>query len=88
MRQTIDAVVRASHSAPLSVIIVGVGTANFSAMDQLDADDHALRSSRGQDAARDIVQFVRSFVPVGGVCVCVCMFMFLTRTDLYFWRRR
>ena len=43
---------------PISVIIVGVGTANFGKMDELDSDDKALRSSSGAVALRDIVQFV------------------------------
>ena len=43
---------------PLSIIIIGVGNANFDAMDVLDGDGKVLRNSRGQPAARDIVQFV------------------------------
>ena len=42
---------------PLSIIIVGVGQADFSAMDELDADTVPL-SYNGIYAARDIVQFV------------------------------
>merc|ERR1712154_38106 len=57
MKQTIDAVVGATE-LPLSIIIVGVGDADFSAMDKLDADDEPLRSSQGQVMKRDIVQFV------------------------------
>ena len=38
MRETKLALIRAS-SLPMSVIIVGVGGANFSAMRELDADD-------------------------------------------------
>jgi len=38
MRATIDAVVRGS-CLPISIIIVGVGAADFDAMDILDADD-------------------------------------------------
>merc|ERR1712013_16402 len=43
---------------PLSIIIVGVGEADFSKMDELDGDDGALRNSKGVKAERDIVQFV------------------------------
>ncbi|XP_061167969.1 copine-8-like isoform X2 [Saccostrea echinata] len=56
MRNTIDAIVTASH-LPLSIIIVGVGNADFSAMNVLDADDQRL-CSNGKYAVRDIVQFV------------------------------
>lgn len=42
----------------MSIIIVGVGAADFSAMEFLDSDDKLLRSPRGDVAARDIVQFV------------------------------
>ncbi|XP_040494177.1 copine-1 isoform X2 [Ursus maritimus] len=54
---TCEAVVRASH-LPMSVIIVGVGGADFEAMEQLDADGGPLRARSGEAAARDIVQFV------------------------------
>jgi hypothetical protein len=43
---------------PLSVIIIGIGTADFSAMNVLDADENPLISNGGVRAARDIVQFV------------------------------
>ena len=43
---------------PCSVIIVGVGNADFSAMEELDGDEGKLRNSRGVECARDIVQFV------------------------------
>ncbi|KAJ9595947.1 hypothetical protein L9F63_012840 [Diploptera punctata] len=56
MPQTIQAIVSAS-ALPLSIIIVGIGNADFSAMEMLDADTVAL-SSGGVRAARDIVQFV------------------------------
>ncbi|KAM9713104.1 copine-3-like isoform 2-T2 [Menidia menidia] len=57
MDQTRAAVVEASHF-PMSIIIVGVGQADFSAMEFLDSDDKLLRSASGNVAARDIVQFV------------------------------
>ncbi|KAK7884784.1 hypothetical protein WMY93_027907 [Mugilogobius chulae] len=56
MVQTKEAVVNAS-SLPLSIIIVGVGPAEFDAMEELDGDDVRV-SSRGRLAERDIVQFV------------------------------
>lgn len=43
---------------PVSIIIVGVGNADFEAMEELDGDDGLLRNSRGVACARDIVQFV------------------------------
>eukprot|EP01083_Nonionella_stella_P052000 138161_1 len=57
MGKTIDAVVGATE-LPLSIVIVGVGNADFSAMDKLDADDEPLRASNGNMMKRDIVQFV------------------------------
>lgn len=45
MKDTIDQVVRGS-SLPLSIIIVGVGDADFSSMDVLDADDEPLFSKK------------------------------------------
>lgn len=42
---------------PISIIIVGVGNADFSAMDELDSDDARLTVD-GRTAERDIVQFV------------------------------
>uniref|UniRef100_A0AAV2LWI6 C2 domain-containing protein n=1 Tax=Knipowitschia caucasica TaxID=637954 RepID=A0AAV2LWI6_KNICA len=56
MVQTKEAVVNGS-SLPLSIIIVGVGPAEFDAMEELDGDDVRV-SSRGRLAERDIVQFV------------------------------
>lgn len=55
--QTVDAIVQASY-LPLSIIIIGVGNADFSQMNILDGDGTVLRSSKGLVAARDIVQFV------------------------------
>lgn len=57
MADTRDAIVQASH-LPMSVIIVGVGNADFSDMQVLGGDDGVLRSARGEPALRDIVQFV------------------------------
>jgi hypothetical protein len=58
MQATVDALVRASR-APLSLLIVGVGDAQFENMKLLDADGGLLRASSGALAARDLVQFVR-----------------------------
>jgi len=57
MPQTIDAIVDASDTA-LSIVIVGVGNADFSNMETLDGDDVKLRHSSGRYGKRDIVQFV------------------------------
>uniref|UniRef100_A0A8C0JWG1 Copine-7 n=2 Tax=Canis lupus dingo TaxID=286419 RepID=A0A8C0JWG1_CANLU len=57
MADTREAIVRASH-LPMSIIIVGVGNADFTDMQTLDGDDGVLRSPRGEPALRDIVQFV------------------------------
>ena len=54
---TIDQLVDASF-LPLSVIIVGIGNADFSNMDTLDADENPLINSNGVRAVRDLVQFV------------------------------
>jgi hypothetical protein len=58
LQETIDAIVDASLNCPLSIIIVGVGNADFSSMQALDADVQPLTSSRGVQCKRDIVQFV------------------------------
>ena len=64
-----QAIVNASE-LPLSIIIVGVGTADFEAMEELDGDTVRLTAPDGRVAARDIVQFVpfRNFLspPLGG----------------------
>lgn len=57
MDQTRTAIVEASR-LPMSIIIVGVGGADFDAMEFLDSDDKLLSSPRGDIASRDIVQFV------------------------------
>ncbi|XP_064607503.1 copine-8-like [Liolophura sinensis] len=62
MPQTMEAVVNAAN-LPMSIIIIGIGDADFEAMEILDGDDVRV-SSRGRVAERDIVQFVpmRDFV--------------------------
>ena len=57
MADTKRALVYAS-TLPYSIIIVGVGSADFSAMDALDCDTGLLRDQDGHVAQRDIVQFV------------------------------
>jgi hypothetical protein len=57
LEQTIEAIVAASK-LPLSIIIVGVGDADFSAMKTLDSDNVELRDANGNVWDRDIVQFV------------------------------
>jgi len=56
MQATIDAIVEAS-GLPMSIVIIGVGNADFSKMDALDSDGKLL-SGRTGTARRDIVQFV------------------------------
>ena len=43
---------------PCSIIIVGIGTANFDAMEELDSDGGLLHDNRGRSCQRDIIQFV------------------------------
>ncbi|XP_063135216.1 copine-5 isoform X3 [Rattus norvegicus] len=57
MAQTKEAIVNAAK-LPMSIIIVGVGQAEFDAMVELDGDDVRI-SSRGKLAERDIVQLQR-----------------------------
>ena len=54
---TIEELVEGSF-LPLSVIIIGVGNADFSGMNILDADENPLINSKGIMAARDLVHFV------------------------------
>ncbi|KAH9694193.1 protein bonzai 3 [Citrus sinensis] len=57
LQETKDALVRASD-LPLSILIVGVGGADFTQMEILDADNgRRLESSTDRVATRDIVQF-------------------------------
>jgi hypothetical protein len=65
LEETKHSIIQASR-LPLSIIIVGVGDEDFSAMDALDSDDRLLRAG-GMVAARDIVQFVelRKFLSGG-----------------------
>ncbi|KAI8771714.1 copine-9 [Biomphalaria glabrata] len=65
MPQTKAAIVQAS-TLPMSIIIVGVGNADFTEMNILDGDVERL-SYQGRVAERDIVQFVpfRNFLTTG-----------------------
>ena len=54
---SLSAIVYAS-TLPMSIIIVGVGAADFGAMNALDGDDGVLRDAAGNAARRDVVQFV------------------------------
>jgi hypothetical protein len=60
MVETIKNIIRAS-ATPLSIIIVGVGAADFSGMNTLDGDGVLLRSGASV-ALRDIVQFVSNYL--------------------------
>jgi len=57
MDQTIDLIIQAA-TLPLSIIIVGVGNADFASMNRLDGDNGGLFNSNGQKSPRDVVQFV------------------------------
>lgn len=58
MQKTIDEIVRGSL-LPMSIIIVGIGDADFTSMDILDADDEPLYSNKYKKfMSSDIVQFV------------------------------
>ena len=72
--ETRDAVVKASH-LPMSIIIVGIGEADFTDMRMLDGDDGTLKSPSGEPTARDIVQFVpfRDFKQVGPEASFLCL---------------
>merc|ERR1711997_1040486 len=67
MEQTKSAIVDAAL-LPISIIIVGVGGADFDAMEELDGDTVRVTDQRGRIASRDIVQFVpmRNFLGIGG----------------------
>ena len=54
---TIDAIVYASY-LPLSIVVVGIGKADFTDMRRLDGDLQPLKNGKNQMMIRDIVQFV------------------------------
>uniref|UniRef100_A0A8C9VM48 Copine-7 n=1 Tax=Scleropages formosus TaxID=113540 RepID=A0A8C9VM48_SCLFO len=74
MADTREAIVRASYQ-PLSIIIVGVGNADFTDMQILDGDDGILRSPKGEPVLRDIVQFVpfRDFKTASPAALAKCV---------------
>ena len=57
LQETIDILIEASR-LPLSVIIIGIGNADFKKMEILDGDKVPLTSSKGKKRMRDLVQFV------------------------------
>ena len=87
MSNTRQTIVQASR-LPMSIIIVGVGNADFADMDELDGDNGVLRGPMGEPAKRDIVQFVpfRDFKRVSlcvwvRACIHVCVRVFLCVCD-------
>lgn len=67
LENTTDQIVAAS-TLPLSIVIVGVGKADFTNMEALDADVRPLVDRRGRKMARDIVQFGMWHVPTPYHC--------------------
>lgn len=60
MSSTVNAIIEASHIAPLEILIVGIGDANFEEMRRLDGDTEKLRNdSKTRQAKHDIVHFVK-----------------------------
>lgn len=80
MADTREAIVQASH-LPMSVIIVGIGNADFGDMQMLDGDDGILRSPKGEPVVRDIVQFV-PFRNFKHVSQCVLRHLVVYRSNL------
>ncbi|XP_043937782.1 copine-7 [Protopterus annectens] len=74
MADTRESIVRASY-LPMSIIIVGVGNADFTDMEILDGDDGILRSPKGEPVLRDIVQFVpfREFKNASPAALAKCV---------------
>jgi hypothetical protein len=56
---------------PVSIIIVGLGDADFKNLEVLDADKDVLCNAHGEPAIRDIVQFVeyKNFEEMSAVAV-------------------
>ena len=57
MDETKDCIVEGSK-LPLSIVIIGIGNADFTKMEILDGDENPLTNSSGEKRKRDIVQFV------------------------------
>ncbi|KAI3512769.1 hypothetical protein L1887_20088 [Cichorium endivia] len=90
LQDTKDALVKASD-LPLSVLIVGVGEADFKEMEILDADKgESLQSSTGRLASRDLVQFVpfRDVIQGGEVSVAQSLLAELPTQFLNYMRNR
>lgn len=88
LQETKDALVNASD-LPLSILIVGVGGADFKEMEILDADKERLESTTGRVATRDIVQFVPfRDVQGGGISVVQSLLEELPTQFLTFMRNR
>ena len=59
MRETIEQIVKASK-LPISIIIIGIGDSpELDKMEALDSDSILLKDYNGNEATRDIVQFVK-----------------------------
>jgi hypothetical protein len=64
--ETVDLICTAAEDAPISIVIIGVGNKDFSAIEKLCGDENGrLRDSRNIPVAREIVTFV-SFKQFGG----------------------
>jgi len=63
----------------MSIIIIGVGDADFTEMQMLDGDDGVLKAPNGTPVQRDIVQFVpfRDFRRVSDPAVSGVVFLSL-----------
>lgn len=59
LQATIDTIIECSYDTPMAIVIVGIGDADFSAMERLDADNTVLRNDSGRQAKHDIVQFTK-----------------------------
>lgn len=57
MQDTIDVIVTVDD-APLLIVIIGIGNADFTSMEQLDGDVAPFRDRRGVATRRDSLQFV------------------------------
>ena len=59
MADTVEAIVKSTH-LPLSIVILGIGNADFRNMSKLDGDGpEGLTDRRGNKSQRDIVQFIK-----------------------------
>jgi len=66
VQESVDLICTAAEDAPISLVIIGVGNQDFSAIEKLCGDEKGpLRDSRGIPIAREIVNFV-SFKQYGG----------------------